>query len=149
MIPSHFSTEAQGGWILTRNDSQPHIKGQAPVIDAHTTLVAPGVTLDEMVNVHHKRAALWEVGEVGSALIVLGHVAVGGDEGCALALGPLPAPVLPGMSVDGGGWVVALDGCGGAFHAVYLRGTKYGALHGDHCGDRRQRLSEAGEGEAC
>lgn len=96
--------------MLTRADLQAHIKGQASATNAQTTLVAPRVTPGEMANVHHKRVALWEVGEVGSALIVLGDIALRRDEGCAAALGSLPAPVLPGMPVDGGVWVVACDG---------------------------------------
>lgn len=110
MIPSHLPPEAQGDWILTWADVQAHIKEQALVVNAQTTLVAPRVILGEMANVHHKRVALWEVGEVGSAFIVLGDIPVRGDESCAAPPGSLPAPVFPGMPVDGGGWVVALDG---------------------------------------
>lgn len=110
MIPSHLPPEAQGGWILTRADVQAHIKGQALGVNAQTTLVAPRVILCEMANVHHKQVALWEVGEVGSAFIVLGDVTFRGDESCAASPGALPAPVLPGVAVDGGGGVVALDG---------------------------------------
>lgn len=62
-----------------------------------------------MGNVHHKRVALWEVGEVGSALIVLGDVVIR-DEGRAAPPASLLAPVLPGMPIDGGVRVVALDG---------------------------------------
>lgn len=111
MILSHSSTDAQGDWILTWADLQAHIKKQVLVIHAHTTPVAPRVIRGEMANVHHKHVALWEVGEVHFALITLGDVAFRGNEGCAAAPGSLPAPVLPGMPVNRGGWVVALDGC--------------------------------------
>lgn len=111
MSPSHSSRRVQGTWILTLADIQAHIKGQASAVNAQTTLIAPRVILGEVVNVHHKCAAVWEVGDVGSALVVLGDVAVRRDEGCAAALGSLPAPVLPGMPVDRGGWIVACDGC--------------------------------------
>lgn len=64
-----------------------------------------------MANVDHKCAVLGEVGELGSALVILGDVALRRDEGCAAALGSLPAPVLPGMPIDRGGRIVACDGC--------------------------------------
>lgn len=76
MSPSHLSTlTTQGAWVLTPEDLQVHIKGQASAVNAQTTLVAPRVAPSEMVNVHHKCVALWEVGKVGSALIVPGDVA--------------------------------------------------------------------------
>lgn len=111
MILSHSSTDAQGDWILTWADLQSHIKEQVLVIHAQTTPVAPRVILGEMANVHHKHVALWEVGEVGFALIILGDIAFRGNEGCTAAPGSLLAPVLPGMPINRGGWVVALDGC--------------------------------------
>lgn len=90
-----------------------------------------------MVNVYYKRVIFWEVGEVGFVFIVFGYVVVGGDEGCVLVFGFLSVLVFSGMSVDGGGWVVVFDGCGGVFYVVYFRGIKYGVFYGDYCGDRR------------
>ena len=124
--------------MLTLADLQAHIKRQASAANAQTTLVEPRVTAGQVANVHHEGAVLWEVGEVGSALVVLGDVALRGDEGCAAALGSYSAPVLPRMPVDGGGWVVASDGHRAAFHAAHILGTEYGTLHGDHCGDRNR-----------
>lgn len=95
--------------ILTLDDLQVHIKVQALVNNAYTTLVVPSVILGEMANVYHKHVALWKISDVRSALIVLGEVAVR-DEGSATAPGSLLAPVLPGMPVDRGGWVEAFDG---------------------------------------
>ena len=91
-------------------DLQAHIEVKATAANAQATLVAPRVFMGETADVHHKRAALREVGEVGSAYVVVGDVALRGDEGRAAALGSLPAPVLARVPVDGGGRVVALDG---------------------------------------
>lgn len=128
-------------------DHQAHVEVETAAANAQATFVAPRVVLCEVADVHHKRAALREVGEVGSARVVAGDVAARGDEGCAVAPGSLPAPVLARVPVDGGGRVVARDGHRAAFHTGHLLGTEDGALHGDHCRDT-DGLSEAVGGKA-
>lgn len=121
-------------------DLQADIEEQGLVTGAQTTFVAPSVFLGELSNVNHKCIVLWEVDELGSACILIGDEAVRRDEGCAEAAGSFPAPVLAGVSVDRGVWVVASDGHRVPYHTTHILGTKYGAFCDDRCGNRRQEF---------
>lgn len=62
--------------MLTLADFQVYIKVQASGVDAQATLVMSRVLLAEMADVHHEGIKFLEVGEVSSACVVLGDVAL-------------------------------------------------------------------------